>query len=398
MTISDLPPANDDEAKVPAYTPHDLGLDGTAATLALRQRDWRAIFAEHVYGAIPPPPDAVEIARTRVADEGYDRLRLTLRCGPRVHVVDAALWLPPDALGPVPLVVGLGFIGPAGVLFGDSFPLDPDAAVESPPERGLVDRRLAPQVRGIHAARWPLPPILGAGCGLLLSCYGSWTPDCPRRWQQRGAWPLMAPAAGEGQPGALSLWAWAFRRLVDVAGRLAEVDPGRIAVAGHSRLGKAALWAAATDERIAAAFANNAGCLGPALSCRGFGETPRHLAAQFPHWVAPRLAATVRDGGVPPVDQHALLAAIAPRRVNLASASLDWWADPRGEYEGLRAALPAWGDAAALPTWDAVAAPGSAVAAGAVAWHLRPGGHDLTPWDWRHFLGCLAAAEAPVAG
>jgi hypothetical protein len=386
-------PANADEARVAPYAPHALGLDGSSATLARQQRHWRETFAAEVYGPIPPPPDSLAVERHPMAAEGWQRLSLRLGCGPRSYAVDAALWLPPGATGAVPLIVGLCFLGPAGVLFDQGFPIDRGALVEAAPELGLVDRRLDEHVRGVHAARWPLPLILGAGFGLLLSCYGSWVPDCPERWQGRGLWPLLAPADGDGRPGALSLWAWAYRRLVDTALGLDAVDPARIALAGHSRLGKAALWAAANDERVAAVFVNNAGCLAPALSCREFGEMPAHLVARFPHWVSPRLAATVGGGALPPIDQHALVAACAPRRVYIASASDDWWADPRGEYEGLAAALPAWAATSpgmALSPWSEVARPGAALTAGPLGWHLRPGGHGLTPWDWRRTLAFLA--------
>ncbi len=388
----DAADANADEARVPPYAPHALGLDGTADTLARQQRRWRETFAAEIYGPIPPPPDAIAVERHPVTAAGWRRLGLTLRHGWRSHMVDAALWLPPDAAGPVPLIVGLAFLGPAGVLFDTGFPIDREAVVEAPPELGLVDRRLDEPVRGVHAPRWPVPLILGAGFGLLLSCYGSWVPDCAERWQQRGVWPLLALDADEGRPGALSLWAWAFHRLVDVALSLDGVDPQRIALAGHSRLGKAALWAAACDARVEAVLANNPGCFGAALSCRQYGETPRRLALRFPYWVTPRLAETVRDGGLPPIDQHALLAAVAPRRVHVASAAADWWADPRGEYEGLRAALPAWPGASALPPWTEPVRPGTFLSAGPVAWHLRPGGHGLSPWDWRHSLPFLRAA------
>ena len=388
--------ANSDEAHVPPYAPHALGLDIPGETLASRQACWRDALAKQVYGPIPSPPDSITIARDPAEGRAYDRLMLTLRRGPRDCGVDAALWLPPRASGPVPLIVGLSFLGPAGVLVDDTFPLDREAVVDAPPDLGLVNRQLAGQVRGMHASRWPLPLILGAGFGLLLSCYGSWVPDCPDRYRSRGVWPVLALDGGNDGPGALSMWAWALQRLVDVACRLDVIDSARITLAGHSRLGKAALWAAANDERVAAVLVNNGGCLGPALSCRDYGETPRLLTAAYPHWASPRLAAALCDGGAPGVDQHALIASIAPRNVYIASASDDWWADPRGEYEGLRAALPAWQAASpTLPPWEEVALGGTTVFRDHLGWHLRPGGHGLSPWDWQRFLAFLTGASPP---
>ena len=402
--MTSLPPVTTDEAAVgrvdlPPLARPDGGPIDTAVDLAAAQSAWRAYFADLMYGPVPPPPDALTVTRRPLADEpGCERLTLEIAVGPRRLAVDAALWLP-HAEGPVPLVAGLSFLGPAGVLFGQSFPIDADAVVEADPVIGLRDRRLTAPARGVHAARWPLPLFRSIGYGLLLSCYGSWVPDCDRRWRSRGLWPLLGLADGLQRPGAISLWAWAVSRLVDAAVRLPEVDAGRIAVAGHSRLGKAALWATANDNRIDAAIVNNAGCAGPALSRRTYGETLTHLVSAFPHWMTPRLVNLAADPTMLPVDQHQLIACVAPRRVAVGSAADDSWADPRGEYLGLHAAAPAWGRVAVspLPPADAIwndparlAAEGVDIAAGALAWHLRPGGHGLTPWDWRRYLGFLA--------
>jgi hypothetical protein len=179
---------------------------------------------------------------------------------------------------------------------------------------------------------------------------------------------------------AIALWAWAISRLVDVAGKIPEIDGGAVAVAGHSRLGKAALLAAANDERIASAFINNSGSMGASLSSRNFGETRQHVEGRFPHWLSPDAAV-----GVEPLDQHQLLAALAPRQLYVASASEDLWADPKGEYISLQAAAPAWADAE-LPAVAEVFTPAREVASGPLAWHLRPGPHEIRPYDWHRYL------------
>ena len=331
-----------------------------------------ALFATELYGPIPPPPDHLEVRRVR--HSGYQRLELGLAVEERRFAVDAALWLPPGP-GPAPLIIGLDFLGPIGVLQDSAFPIDRAARIEF---RGstVLDATL----RGRGADRWPVDLIQAAGFGLLLSCYGSWVPDDPAAWRDHGLAPLLRSPP---ETGAIALWAWALSRLVDVALTLPEVDATRIHLAGHSRLGKAALWAAACDERVAGVIANNSGCAGAALSRHAGGETLARLTARYPHWLTRRLAGNP-DPAALPVDQHQLLACIAPRRLYVASALEDHWADPQGEYLALAAAAPAWG--LTLPALEMVWRPGAELRTSALAWHLRNGGHDLTPWDWHRFL------------
>ena len=156
-------------------------------------------------------------------------------------------------------------------------------------------------------------------------------------------------------------------------------------MAGHSRLGKAALWAAANDDRADAVFANASGCAGAAPAAHQVGETLAQLQDRFPHWL--RAGAALPKG----IDQHALLAALAPRPVVITSARADLWADPVGTYRALVAAAEAtgtggWPDAAEV--W----AEGGSVVRGPWAYGLREGEHDLTPEDWSVALPTLRAA------
>ncbi|MGP1395034.1 MAG: glucuronyl esterase domain-containing protein [Inquilinaceae bacterium] len=365
----------------------DGGPIRTVSDRAAAQAGWRAAFARHLYGPVPEPPVGMVVGRQPLFDLAAERLTIALNLPDGSFTVDAALWLPRRPTGPVPLIAGLGFLGPIGVLDGRDFPLDPRAIIGGDPQPWLPGGRMSDAARGRHRDRWPLQAVLARGFGLLLSCYGSWAPDHPRAWRRAG----VAPFLDEVRCGALSLWAWAFQRLVDVALTLPEVAPDRVAVIGHSRLAKAALWAGASDDRIAAVVANNAGCAGTAPSRRGAGETLRDLKAVFPHW-AVLTDDTADDPRILPVDQHHLIACLAPRGVYVASASEDWWADPEGEYLSLRAAAPIWGIGGAapdMPPIDRIWRPGEAWASGPIGWHLRDGRHDLTPWDWVRFLDFL---------
>lgn len=356
--------------------PPPLHRPGTPPSPAEERIEWLGRFAREVYGDQPPPPVAITFERQPIPAENVERIVIRLDFGGQQFVVDAALWLPDVPARPAPIVVGLDFQGPTGILMGDGFPIDTEARVPPVFEGGGL---LTDSQRGTAAHRWPIDYLRRQGYAVLVSGYGSWVPDDPRLFAGRGLYPLIGAASSGSRPGAIALWAWAISRLVDIAQQLPEVDRDRVAVAGHSRLGKAALVAAAADARIGAALINNSGAMGASLSARNFGETRQHVEGRFPHWLSP-------DAGwcEAPLDQHHLLAAIAPRRLYVTSASEDLWADPKGEYVALAAAAPAWG--VDLPPVGEVFEPGRQVTSGPLAWHLRPGPHEIRPYDWHRFI------------
>lgn len=301
--------------------------------------------------------------------------------------------LPPDG-DLVPAFLGLNFRGNHTLTVDDAV-LDPqhlpgghcgDLHYE-----GLREPVTLPVPRGIHAHQWPSELVTSRGCAAITACYLQCGPDSPGIFTH-GIAPLLGAAArtgrGDHEWGAIGIWAWMLSRILDALrdGMVPQVDPARVAVLGHSRLGKAALWAAAQDDRFAAAISNDSGCMGAAPS-RPPGETPDVLARIRPQWFAPRFSDVVLGGHPLPVEQHHLLAAIAPRPLYVASASEDANADPAGEFASLLAAAPAWGleaSGAAPPfpapdtVWHSDHAP--------LGYHLRRGGHEMMPWDWMQWL------------
>lgn len=347
-----------------------------AAPLAARQAAWRDGLANGLYGPVPSPPDEISFSIHGLAGSSARRVDLDMMVDGRTFSVDAALWCPKGKF-PAPLIAGLSFLGPIGVLEGEAFPIDLNARVYTRPDLGAPEGRLDNVLRGAERHRWPIDMLTDQGFAVLISCYGSWAPDEPTAFNQRGLQPFLGIDTG-----AISLWAWAIQRLVDVARELPEVDANRITVAGHSRLGKAALWAAANDERIGTVFANNAGCGGTAPARHPVGETLPQMADAFPHWVRAKANPI-------PFDQHHLMACIAPRKLYVASADQDIWADPVGTYIALTHAATLWLEPMAWPTpremWHCIAP----IHHLSIGHHLREGAHEWLVEDWRQFFSFL---------
>jgi hypothetical protein len=175
-------------------------------------------------------------------------------------------------------------------------------------------------------------------------------------------------------------------RLLDALERVSDIDSHRVIALGHSRLGKTALWAGATDERFSLVISNNSGCGGAALSKRCFGESVAAINRQFPHWFNDHFLQFNDAEEKLPIDQHMLIAAIAPRPVYIASASKDLWADPKGELLSGHLASPAF-ELLGLSGLSEMELPSPATRiGGSIGYHLRDGEHDITLLDWNLFM------------
>ena len=236
----------------------------------------------------------------------------------------------------------------------------------------------------------PVEEIVDNGFALGHIYYGHVTSDTPDFTNRLAAFfPREAPNA----PGKISLWAWSVSRALDVLLTHPGVDPERVGVIGHSRLGKTALWCGANDERISFVCSNDSGCMGAACA-RTFhegGEPVSSIARVFPYWFCNNFQKYKDDVTSMPFDQHFLLACIAPRKVLVNSASEDLWADPLSEQYTCVAASDAWrifGKNGYAGKTDPYA-PNSGILTSDVGYYKRKGVHFLSRKDWLNYMNFI---------
>lgn len=234
---------------------------------------------------------------------------------------------------------------------------------------------------------WPVEEAIARGYGMAVFNNEDVDPDNYDEFRNGIHALLDSQPRNDESWGTLAAWAWGASRCLDYLVTDPDVDPGRIAVVGHSRGGKTALWAGAQDKRFAMVVSNESGCGGAALARRRYGETVKRINSAFPHWFCKNYAGYGGKEDSMPMDMHMLLALIAPRLLYVACADEDLWGDPRGSYLALRNALPVFsllGDKSELP--GEVPPLNTQVRSGKVAFHIRNGGHNLLLKDWNWFM------------
>lgn len=390
---------NYDESKVPPYTlPDPLVTSGGNKVMDrdtwMRQRrpELLKIFEENEYGRIPAKPRHLHFGKPEVDANalGGNAIRKQIpvyfssrQTGPSMNIL---MYLPKPTGRPVPVFIGLNFRG--------NHTVQPDAGILLPkawiPEGAGVENHHATEAaRGTDAKSWPVDLIVSHGYGVATIYAGDIAPDDKDHYQE-GVFPLVLKPGqaqpGPDEPGAIGLWAWGLSRALDYLETDHDVDSHRIIVIGHSRMGKAALWAGAQDTRFAAVVSNESGEGGAALSHRIFGETIRHLNDSFPHWFCGNYKKYNGRELELPFDQHELIAAIAPRPVYIASAEGDQWSDPLGEFLGGKHADPVYRllgtDGLGADTMPPLNQPVMTT----IGYHIRPGKHNITTYDWQQYL------------
>lgn len=393
-------PDRDRQPVMPAHLPNPLVFaDGkpvaTPAEWPQRRKELLQTFTEQMYGRMPGRPAemrfrVIDLDRHALGGQATrEQVAILLRGkedGPRM---DLLVYVPNRVKRP-PVILGFNFWGNETVNVDPGIRIS-DRWVESGPSSYLdlscvKNHRATEACRGVDAKRWPVEKILDAGYALATVYRGDIDPDRKDGYAEsvRSAWPELA--RGGENFSTIAAWAWAMSRALDYLEQDRLVDGQHVIAFGWSRLGKAALWAGATDPRFAAVISNESGAGGAKVFHDVHGETVELLNTRFPYWFCGNFKKYSGRDAEMPFDQNEVLALIAPRPLYVASAIEDENADPQGEFLGALAVTRVYRflGSPGLPTsaWPKVNQP----VPGRVSYHVRSGEHSVTDFDWEQYL------------
>ncbi|MCE7066403.1 acetylxylan esterase [Dyadobacter sp. CY326] len=363
---------NYDESKVPAYTlPQILKTeDGKAvknrkAWEETRRPEILRLFENNVYGQLPQTYDSISYAVTEASKTAMDG-RATLKevvikvfKNKKPVTINLTLFVPKQAKNPVA----------AFVLINNRGKDNTDPA------------------RKTKSEFWPAEMVIDSGYAIAAFHVSDLAPDDKDNFMTGVLQLYPEQLTTDNGMRAIGAWAWGASRVMDYFETDKDIDSKKVTVVGHSRGGKASLWAAAQDERFAMCVTNCSGNTGAALARRQFGERISRINTTFPHWFSNNYKKFMDQENQLPVDQHMLIALIAPRPIYATNASKDLWADPTGTFLALKAAEQTYGLynlKSNLPTKP----PGinEPIYKSIIAYHNREGEHDMTLFDWGNFV------------
>lgn len=387
-----------DESQVPEYhLPDPLLLeDGRQLQNAAQWENFqRGRILEKLqreeYGAILPRADSMRfelLGEKTGAFEGSatrKEIRIHNRMADgREHSFDMLLYIPNQRKGKVPAFLGLNFKG------NHNCSDEPDVRPSGFKKPYCINE---PE-RGLQVARWSFRQAVQRGYASATVCYHDIHPDATGSTGNSAFKLFFEPEQYDdiqAQYSVIGCWAWGLSRALDCLEAEAAIDAGKVALHGHSRLGKTSLWAGAIDRRFALVISNNSGCGGATLHKRKYGENlsqhfDAHVKWGVPPWFVRKCSEYIFREEEMPFDQHELLALMAPRPLALGTASLDQDADPLGEFIAAKEASKVY-RLYGSKGLELTEMPGENQGCiGDLSFHYRSGKHDQTEFDWQQYF------------
>lgn len=354
-----------------------------------RRPEILALFKKEMYGQSPGRPAGMTF---KVFDNDKNALggkatrkQITVYFngkadGPQMEIL---LYIPNHVKHAVPAIAGLNFSGNQAVNADPAIKLSTSWFDKT---KGVVNNRATDATRGIDAGQWNIENIVDRGYAVATVYRGDIAPDHNNNLTE-GVFPLYPELQNRPDNFAtVAAWAWGLSRVLDYLETDKAIDSKHVAVFGFSRLGKAALWAGATDERFALVISNESGAGGAKLFHQTAGEGIRRLSTKFPFWFCDNFKKYVDQDSILPFDQHMVISLVAPRPIYIASAEGDLNSNPKGEFMAALAASPVYKflGTSGLPA-DSMP-PVNMPVVGRIAYHIRTGQHSVTDYDWAQYL------------
>jgi hypothetical protein len=364
---------NYDESKVGEYQLPKLLVTESGQSVStseqwenIRRPEILKLFEDHVYGQVPKDFDDIKfkvINQDKKAMNGKATLKkvaITVSRNNKSVTMNLLMFTPNKVKKPVPMFLVIN-------------------------HRGIKTMDVTRQNKD---GFWPAEEVIEAGYGISGFDVIDVAPDDKVKFTE-GILDKLYPEQLEMDNGmrALGAWGWGAARAIDYFEKDKSVDATQIISVGHSRGGKSSLWFGAQDKRVAITVSNESGNTGAALSRRNFGESVDRITTNFPYWFCPNYRKYAGNEDKLPVDQHMLIALIAPRAVYVASAAEDLWADPKGQYLALKEAQPVfnlYGIETDLP--PKMPEVNEQIIRSHAGFHNREGKHNMTPYDWQQFI------------
>ena len=393
---------NYDESKISNYTlPDPLTFnDGTKVTTVKqwekqRRTEILEMFSSQMYGRTPK--EKIKVTYETLSENSTfmngkataKQVKFTFINGQKKHEAVLLLLLPNLPKGKVPVFVSYNYKGNHSISL-DSSILFPAVYLlpEIPAYWRIWDK--TDLERGCQMSRWSLDKIIERGYGIATMCYQDFYPDVKGKGEEYSILTLFTDYKPDRKPSdqwqAIGAWAWGSSRIVDYLETQERVNMEKILIMGHSRQGKAALWAGAQDERFKIVISNNSGCGGAKLSKRIFGETIANFTSNIPHWFCMAFNQYANNEANLPFDQHELIALMAPRPVYIASAEEDLWCDPKGEFLSGYYADSVYELYKLKGLGTNVQPPVHQPIMNDIGYHIREGVHDVTDYDWMRYM------------